>query len=221
MYIVIVGGGKVGSQTARELLAFGHEVTVVERTASRVNELNEELGEIAMIGDGTEVATQDEAGVNRADLVVAATGRDEANLAVAQVAKQRFGTPKVIARINFPRNEEIFRSLGVDITVSATTAIMSQIEQALPSTPLIHLLELHGSPFELVEVVIADDATTVGTSIGDLDLPEGSLLPLVVHADGRPEVPTDVSRLTAGAAVLAVTLPEHEAELRRALTGGN
>lgn len=220
MYIVIVGGGKVGAQTARELVAFGHEVTVVERDATKVNDLNEELGEIAIIGDGTEVAIQHEAGVNRADLVVSATGRDEANLAVAQVAKQRFRTPKVIARINYPKNEEIFRSLGVDVTVSATTAIMSQIEQALPSTPLIRLLELYGSPFELVEVVVGEDATTVGARIGEVRLPEGALIPLVVHADGTPEVPTLDSVLTAGAAVLAVTLPEHEAELRHALTGG-
>ena len=220
MYIVIVGGGQVGAQTARELVAFGHEVTVVERDAETVRALNAELGEIAIIGDGTEVSIQEEAGVNRADLIVATTGRDEANLAVAQVAKQRFGTPRVIARINYPKNEEIFRVVGVDITVSATTAIMSQIEQALPSTPLIHLLELHGSPFELVEVVIGEDAATVGQAVRDLHLPAESLLTLVVHADGRPEVPTGETQLTAGAAVLAVTLPEHEAELRRGLTGG-
>jgi trk system potassium uptake protein TrkA len=221
MYIVIVGGGKVGAQTARELVAFGHEVTLIERSAAKVNELNEELGEIAIIGDGTEVATQQEAGVNRADLVVATTGRDEVNLAVAQVAKHRFGTDRVIARINFPRNEEIFCALGVDLTVSATTAIMSQIEQALPSTPLIHLLDLYWSPFELVEVMIGEDAGTLGRTIGELELPPQAILPLVVHPDGRPEVPDDDTVLTAGAAVLAVTLPAHEAELRRALTGGN
>ena len=221
MYIVIVGAGKVGAQTARELVAFGHEVTVVEQEATKVNDLNDELGDIAIIGDGTEVATQHEAGMNRADLVVATTGRDEVNLAVAQVAKHRFGTDRVIARINFPKNQEIFRALGVDITVSATTAIMAQIEQALPSSPLIHLLELYGSAFELVEVVVGQDAPTVGRAIRDLQLPEGALLPLVVHADGRPEVPTPETVLTAGAAVLVVTLPEHEAELRRGLTGGS
>lgn len=221
MYIVIVGAGKVGAQTARELVAFGHEVTVLERDATKVNDLNEELGEIAIIGDGTEVSTQREAGVNRADLVVATTGRDEVNLAVAQIAKHRFGTARVIARINFPKNEEIFRAVGVDITVSATTAIMSHIEQSLPSTPLIHLLELHGSPYELVEVVVAADAETVGRAIRDLQLPPEALLPLVVHANGTPEVPTPDTVLTAGAAVLAVTLPEHEAELRRGLTGGS
>ena len=220
MYIVIVGGGQVGAQTARELVAFGHEVTVIERDAATVHALNNELGEIAILGDGTEVSTQDEAGVNRADLVVATTGRDEANLAVAQVAKQRFGTARVIARINFPKNEEIFRVVGVDITVSATSAIMSQIEQALPSTPLIRLLELHGSPFELVEVVIGADAATVGHAVRDLQLPDQALLALVVHTDGRPELPTGATRLTSGAVVLAVTLPEHEAELRHGLTGG-
>jgi len=107
------------------------------------------------------------------------------------------------------------------VTVSATTAIMSQIEQALPSTPLIHLLELHGSPFELVEVVVGDDAVAAGNTVRVLELPAGALLPLVVHADGTPEVPTPETVLTVGATVLAVTLPEHEAELRRGLTGGS
>ncbi len=219
MYIIIVGGGKVGAQAARELVASGHEVTVIERNALKVNAINEELGEIAVLGDGTEVRIQAEVGMNRADLIVAAMGRDEANLAVAQVAKQRFHVSRVIARVNDPRNEAIFKALGVDVTVSATQAIMAQIEQELPSHPLIHLLQLNQSEFELVEVVVPDDASTVGCSVGDLDLPPRALLSLVVHADGRPEVPTDATLIDAGAAVMAVTLPEHEAALRRALTG--
>ncbi len=219
MYIVIVGGGTVGAEAARELVASGHEVTVIERRPDRANDLNEELGEITMVGDGTEVRIQAEAGMNRADLVVAATGRDEANLAVAQVAKHRFGTPRVIARVNFPRNAEIFRILGVDTTVSATQAILSHIEQELPSHPVIHLLELHASDYELVEVVVSDDASSIGSTVGSLTLPPESLLSLIVHPDGQPEVPSAETVIVAGAAVLAVTLPQHEAALRQALTG--
>ena len=219
MYIIIIGGGKVGSGAARDLLTAGHEVLVVEAEPATQLEINEELGEVALLGDGTEVRVQAEAGMNRADVVVAATGRDQANLAVCQVAKQRFNTPRVIARINDPRNEEIFGAVGVDVTVSATKAILSHIESELPSPGLIHLLEFGRSGLELVEVVLTDDAPSVGRTVGELDLPPNTVLTLVVHPDDRPEVPGPDSRLEAGATVLAVTVAEHEAKLRSLLTG--
>ena len=219
MYIIIVGGGKVGAQAARELVASGHEVTVIEPVPAKVDEINEELGQIAVRGDGTEVRIQAEAGMNRADLVVAATGRDEANLAVCQVAKRRFQAPVVIARINNPKNEEIFKVLGMDITVSATQAILAQIEQELPSPPLIRLLTLHASEFELVEVVVPAEAPTIGLPLSALELPPQALVSLIIHPDGSPEVPTAETRIEAGAGVMAVTLPQHEGDLRRALTG--
>jgi trk system potassium uptake protein TrkA len=109
--------------------------------------------------------------------------------------------------------------LGVDTTVSATQAILAHIEQELPSHPVIHLLELHASDFELVEVMVSDDASTIGSTVGSLKLPPESLLSLIVHADGRPEVPNAETVIDAGAALLAVTLPQHEAALRQALTG--
>lgn len=221
MYIIIVGGGKVGEQAAGELVASGHEVTLIERDPNKVNDINEELGEIAILGDGTEVRLQAEAGMDRADLVIAATGRDEVNLAVAQIAKQRFHAPRVIARINNPKNEEIFKVLGVDVTVSATQAILAHIEQELPVHPVIHLLELRGSEFELVEVVVPDEAPTLGRAVGSLELPPQVQLSLVIHRDGRPEVPNADTVIEAGAAVVAVTLPEHEAALRRVLTGAD
>ena len=219
MYIIVVGGGKVGEAAARELVASGHEVLVIEREPERVHAITDELGDVAIIGDGTEVRTLAEAGAGRADLVVAATGRDEANLTVAQIAKQRFGITRVIARINNPKNEAIFRVLDVAIPVSATQAIMAQIEQELPSHPLIRLLELHQSEFELVEVVVPEGAGTVGQRVSALSLPPRAMLLLVVQPDGTPELPLGDTLLQGGSAVLAVTLPEHEAALRRVLTG--
>ena len=220
MYIVIVGGGKVGEAAARELVAAGHEVLLIERELAKVNVINDELGEIAVWGDGAEVRMQAEAGMERVDLVVAATGRDETNLAVVQVARLRFHVPRAIVRINNPKNEEIFRVLGVAVPVSATQAIMAQIEQELPSSQVIHLLELYGSPFELVEVVVPEGARTAGRTVGSFTLPAEILLSLIVHADGRPEVPTAETVVDEGAVILAVTLPEHEARLRRVLTEG-
>ncbi len=220
MYVIVVGGGKVGAQTARELVAAGHEVLVIERERAKVEALNEELGEIAVVGDGPEVRVQEEAGMNRADLVIAATGRDETNLAVCQVAQARFARQRVIARINNPKNAAIFRALGISLTVSATEAIMAHIEQELPSHPLIHLLQLRGGGFEIVEILIPEDATTVGRRIHSVELPPDALVPLVVRPDGTPVIPNGDSVLEAGSEILAVTRPEHETELRRALTGG-
>jgi trk system potassium uptake protein TrkA len=157
--------------------------------------------------------------MERADMVVASTGRDEVNLAVSQVAKHHFKVPMTIARVNDPRNEEIFRALGIDAPVSATQAILAQVEQELPSHPLIHLLEFHGSDFELVEVVVPEGAPSVGMRVGDLDLPPRSLLPLIVHPDGSPVVPDADTMIEVGAVVLAVTVPEHESALRRILSG--
>lgn len=219
MYIIVIGCGKVGSATVRELVAAGHEVLIIDHDAARIRNITEELGDIGIVGDGAEVQIQAQAGMERADMVVAATGRDEANLAVAQVAKHRFKVPMAIARINDPRNEEIFRALGVDAPVSATQAILAQVEQELPSHPLIHLLEFHASDYELVEIVVPNDAPSVGKTVSALDLPPHALLPLIMHPDGRPEVPTGDTSIEGGAVVLAVTLPEHETALRYAFTG--
>ncbi len=219
MYVIIVGGGNVGAQTARELLAAGHEALIIESDARVVQALNAELGEIAILGDGPEVRVQAEAGMNRADMVIAATGRDETNLAVCQVAKVRFTVPRVIARINHPKNEEIFRVLGVDSTVSATQAIMAHIEQELPSHAMVHLLHLRDSGLELIEVLIPAGAPTIGQPIRALHLPPESLIALVVHPGGRPEVASGETRLEAGAEILAVTRPESGNTLRRVLVG--
>jgi trk system potassium uptake protein TrkA len=219
MYIIIVGCGKVGAATARELVATGHEVLVIDHDIDRIRDISEELGDIGLFGDGAEVHFQSQAGMERADMVVAATGRDETNLAVVQVAKHRYKVPMAIARVNDPRNEEIFRVLGVDAPISATQAILAHIEQELPSHPLIHLLEFHASDFELVEVVVPKDAPSVGKTVSELDLPPQSMLPLIMHPDGRPEVPGGETVIQGGAVILAVTLPEHENALRRAFTG--
>src|SRR4051794_37182842 len=117
MYIVVVGGGKVGYHLTRSLLNEGQEVLVIEKNPEKVERMMTELGATAIHGDGAEVATLEEAGVGRADVVAAVTGHDEDNLIIAQVAKKRFSVPRTVARINNPRNEYIFNQLGIDSTV--------------------------------------------------------------------------------------------------------
>ena len=218
MYVIIVGGGKVGRGAARDLIEMGHEVCVVERDANTAWSLNNELGEVALLGDGAEIHVQRAAGTNRADVVVACTGRDQVNLAVAQTAQTRFNVPKVIARINNPRNERIFRALGFHNTISATTAIVNAIEQEV-SAGLSRLTQLRSSAFVLAELVIPQLGPAVGCLVRDLNLPAHTVLALIVRDDDEPEIPGPNTLIQAGDIVIAVTQPQHESGLRAALTG--
>ncbi len=216
MYIVIIGGGKVGFYLAKELVEANHEVLIIERNAAKCAEIQEELGEIVMRGDGCEAAIQEQAGSGRADLLLAVTGEDEDNLVASQVAKHVFNVPRVVARINNPKNQQIFRKLGIDSTVSATSAIMSHIEQELPMHPLISLMTLrHG--FEIVEIKIPSTSAVVGRPLRDVLLPHQSLIWGIVDAEGNPKAPTPETIVHAGDEIVAVTLQENEEALRSAL----
>src|SRR5689334_14241860 len=120
MYVIVAGGGKVGFYLARELISQGHEVLVIERDVKRADMIQNELGNVVMGGMADEAATLEEAGGGRADVICAVTGDDEDNLVICQVARKRFQVPRAIARINNPKNEEIFRLLGIDETISST-----------------------------------------------------------------------------------------------------
>jgi len=217
MYLVVVGGGKVGFYLAKELVEANHEVLVIERNAAKCAEISEELGEIVMRGDGCEAAIQEQAGVGRADILLAVTGEDEDNLVACQVARHVFNVARTVARINNPKNELIFRKLGIDFTVSATSAVLAQIEQELPTHPIISLMTLR-SGFEIVEVKVPDGAGVLGKPLRDVLLPHQSLIWGIVDTEGNPKAPTADTVLHAGDEVVAVTLQESEEALRAALT---
>ncbi len=218
MYAIIIGGGKVGFHLGRELVEDGHEVLIIERDATRCAQIAEELGDIVLRGDGCEAITLDSAGMGRADMCIAVTGDDEDNLVACQVAKAKFGVPRTIARLNNPKNERIFRQLGIDTTVSATAVIMAQIEQELPSHPLIPLLRLKGSGLEIVEVRIPRNARVLGRRVGDILLPQQSLVALVIDPEGIPRAALPDTILHEGEEVVVVTRPESEQQLRSVLT---
>jgi trk system potassium uptake protein TrkA len=132
MYVIVAGGGKVGFYLAKELVQQGNEVLIIEQDGRRAADIEAELGTIVMIGDACETTTLRDAGAERADLVAAVTGDDEDNLVICQVAKVRFHTGRTIARINNPKNAEIFNRLGIDDTVSATDVVLSVNEQEIP-----------------------------------------------------------------------------------------
>jgi trk system potassium uptake protein len=219
VFIVVAGAGKVGYHLARALVA-DHEVLVIELDPSRVDFIAEELGtDVIMQGDGCDAATMERAGMERADLVVAATGDDDDNLTFCQIAKARFNVPRAVARINNPQNEGLFRQLGIDSTVSATNLIMGHIEQELPWRGLIPLMTLGGLNLEIVEVRVPPGALTVGKQVKQLLLPQGSLLCLII-SEGTPRLPAPETTIHADDILVAVTNIEAEEALRDALTGG-
>ncbi|HMB18723.1 MAG TPA: TrkA family potassium uptake protein [Gaiellaceae bacterium] len=217
MYILIAGGGKVGANLTRSVLDLGHEVTLIEQRRERFETLEEEFEHRVQVGDATELFVLERAGIARPpDLVVAVTGDDEDNMIICQIARDKFGVAKVIARVNDPRNQEHFDLLGVTPTVSATSIILAMIEHEVPAHGLIHLLQLRKENLEIVEVQLDKDSPCVGKLVERLQLPTGSRL-ITVMREGEAQMADGETRLEAGDQILAVLEPGKEEELRRAL----
>jgi len=214
MYVVIVGGGKVGFSLAKALLEGRHEVLVLEKAERRYQIIAEELGEMAVWGDGTEVRVLERAGVRRADVLVAVTGDDEDNLVSCQLAKGRFGVRRTIARINNPKNEEIFKLLGIDETVSATHVLEALIEEELRDKQLLPLLALRQGDLEIVQINISPQAPSVGRPIRDLRLPPDCLLAVLLRGHKASVIQGDTV-IQADDAILAL-VPLGKAEALRA-----
>src|SRR3954454_13412687 len=217
MYVLITGGGKVGANLTRSLLRAGHEVTLVEQRPYRFEKLEAEFEHQVIRGDATEIFILERAGIKRPpDLLVAATGDDEDNIIIGQIAREKYGVGNVIARINDPRNQPYFDLLGIAPTVSATAAIMGLIEHEVPEHGLIHLLELKKENLEIVEILVGDKDACAGKKIGEVALPSGSRVISVVR-DGKAELPSESLRLESGDSLLAILEPGKEDELRRVL----
>ena len=154
MYVLVAGGGKIGYYLARSLLNDGHEVLIIERDRRRADSIAEDLGSVVLRGDACEASTLAEAGAARADVVVAATGDDEDNLVICQLAQRKFNAGRTVARINNPKNRRIFNLLGLDVAVSATELILTQIQQQLPGHSLVHLIKLRAQDLELIEATL-------------------------------------------------------------------
>jgi trk system potassium uptake protein TrkA len=219
VYIIIVGGGKVGYYLAKELLDAGHELVILEKSAGRAGQIADELGSIVLNRDGCEGKYLAEAGANRAAIVAAVTGDDEDNLVVCQMAKHHFDVPRTIARVNNPRNEDLFKHLGVDEIISPTRMALASIEQDIPVHELLHLAQLKGGEMELVEAQIAEGSPALGRKPSDINLPEGSSLFLLLRGNNVQQVRPDTV-FQAGDKVLAVAKGETgEDILRRELIG--
>jgi trk system potassium uptake protein TrkA len=216
MYIIIVGAGKVGWNLARELINKEHEVTLIEANRRRYLTVEQELEHNIQYGDASELWVLERAGIQRADMVIAVTGDDEDNMLICQVAREKYMVDRIIARVNNPRNLEHFELLGIKPSVSATGLILNLIEHEVPEYGLVHLLDFPEERLEIIEMLLEKDSRAAGQRVGDLNMPEGSLL-ISVLREGRGFVPGPETVLEAGDEILAVLDPGREEDLKEFL----
>jgi trk system potassium uptake protein TrkA len=217
MYVIVAGGGKVGANVARSLLRMSHEVTLIEQRGDRFTKLEEEFEHQVHLGDATELYVLEQAGIARPpDLLIAVTGDDEDNMVICQLAREKYGVDKVIARVNDPRNQTYFDLLGISPTVCATAGILGLVEHEVPEHDVIHLLQLRKENLEIVEMSIDKDSPSAGKRIDKLRLPDGARL-ISVMRNGSAEIADPETELQPGDQVLAILEPGKEDELRRVL----
>ncbi|MEY3764571.1 MAG: hypothetical protein RLZ42_1231, partial [Armatimonadota bacterium] len=197
MNIIVVGGGNVGYYLVKDLKAAGHSVILMEKDRQRAARLYEDLGDLVRQGDGCESRTMQDLGVGQCDLVVAATGEDEDNLIVCQMARECFGVKRTIARVNSPANEALFSELGITTTVSSTRIIFNLIEQEIETDHIVPLAALARGNLEVVSVELSDHSKMVGRSVGEITLPADAHIVAILRGD-KGMLPSPKAILQAG-----------------------
>jgi trk system potassium uptake protein TrkA len=220
VYVVVNGGGKVGSALALTLLEHGHEVAIIEKREEVARRLAVELPDEALIiiGDGCDVQYQEDAGVAHADVFAAVTGEDDDNLVACQLAKVAFAVPRTVARVNAPRNEKIFLALDIE-AISSTTIIARMIEEEATVGDIRTLIAMRKGNMAIVEVELPVDRCVVcNTQVKELELPVDCILIALIRGDDIVTVHGE-TEFEPGDVVIAFTRIEHEAKLKKALTG--
>jgi trk system potassium uptake protein TrkA len=222
MKVIIAGGGNVGAFIGGELQRDGHDITIIEEDAQRVaraQATGEPPGVAWVVADACEVSNLRQIGLHDADVVAAVTGDDEDNLVVSLLAKQEFAVPRVVARVNNPKNEWMFNeSWGVDVAVSTPHLLTALVEEAVSVGTLVRLLSFEGGRASLIEVTLAAESPAADREIVELGFPRDSTVVAVLRAD-RVVVPRGDTRLLVGDEVLVLATTESEAEVQAILTG--
>jgi trk system potassium uptake protein len=219
MRVAIAGAGNVGLFIANDLAAASHEVQLIEQNPDVAERIKTAEGVEVVVADACEVSSLRAAGLERCDVVVAATGDDEDNLVISLLAKQEFGVPRVIARVNHPKNEWLFNeNWGVDLSVSTPHLITALVEEAVSVGRLVRILQFEGGNVGLVEVTLAPDAPVIDEAIKDLDIPRDATIVAVLRGE-HVVMPRGDTVFEAGDEVLAMVTRDSEEDVRRILAG--
>ncbi|MCE1177490.1 MAG: TrkA family potassium uptake protein [Micrococcales bacterium] len=217
MRVVIAGAGSVGRSIARELLRGRHDVLLIDRVAKDVTKVKDATW---LVADACETDTLTEAGLQTADVVVAATGDDKANLVVSLLAKTEFGVPRTVARVNNPKNEWMFdEAWGVDVAVSTPRLMTALVEEAVNTGDLVRIFQFQRGTTSLVELTLPEDSPVAGARVGDLDWPRDTVLVGIIR-DGHPLAPTADDSVEAFDELLLITTLDAEDELEQFLSPG-
>jgi trk system potassium uptake protein TrkA len=217
MKVAIAGAGNVGTYIATDLHEAGHEVLVIEQNPDLVARVQSSVPVRWFVGDACEVSSLQEAGLADVDVVVAATGDDEDNLVISLLAKQEFAVPRVVARVNHPKNHWLFNEAwGVDVSVSTPHLLTALVEEAVSVGSLVRLLQFEDA--RLVEVRLADDSPASSKQIIELGMPRDATITAVIR-ERHVIVPRGETTLQAGDEVLVLVAQEAEEDVRRLLVG--
>jgi trk system potassium uptake protein len=218
--VVIAGAGAVGRHLGLDLQARGHSVTVIEQDPHHLQEARDWAPDVDyLLGDACEPWVLEAADLKGAEVVVAATGDDEDNLVTSLLAKQEFAVPRVLARVNHPKNEWLFtEQWGVDAAVSPPHILTAMVEEAVTVGDLVRLIRLEGGRISIVEMTLPDRAPSVGRPLYELRLPPDSAVVAILR-EGHVVIPQPETVVAARDEVVALCSPGSEAELRTAVVG--
>ncbi|CAB4705290.1 MAG: TrkA family potassium uptake protein [Actinobacteria bacterium] len=219
MRIIIAGAGSVGRYMANQLLEAGHEILLIDNDPGVVRKAIGTRGVEVTLGDACELDTLALADAGNADVVAAVTGDDEDNLVISLLAKQEFGVPRVVARVNNPNNEWMFNDMwGVDVSVSTPHLLTALVEEALNVGSFVRLLSLEQGKARIAEVTLADDSPAAGRQISDLGLPRESTIVALIR-EGHVVVPRGDTLLRTRDEVLILITGDAEDAVRSVLVG--
>lgn len=217
MFAIIVGGGRTGSYLASELLAAGHKVSIIEKRPETCERLRKEVNTDIILGDGSNPTLLMGVGIKKANLVIAVTSQDEDNLVISRLAKLEFNVPRVIARVNHPKNYKIFtKEWGVDVAVSATHIIAKLIEEEATIGDLVTLLKLKSGEVALVEARIASDSPIIGKEIREVEFPQDCIVVSIIRGE-KIVFPKGQSIFAEGDEILVLTSVASEKKLSELL----
>jgi trk system potassium uptake protein len=218
MYIIIVGGGKIGRFLAQRLSGDKHAVVIVDKDKSVCDEIAKDSDMLVIHGDGCDLKCLEDAGISRANVIAAVTGDDEDNLVICQLAKERFNVGRTVARVNDPKNEHTFSELGVDIPIDATRIIAKIIEEEVSFADFVNLMSFNRGKLAIVRVDLPEDSPVIDKMVQDITLPPDSVLVSIIRG-GEVIIPKGKTVLEAEDDIIALTLVENKQQLLQLFVG--